>query len=103
MPEPNPRELPRATSRTQGCCCSAPGDPLEVLTREVAMASHKHTCFMLTLPNPLTLDSQQVSTGTAAIPFPFAIRKSKLVKIKCATSPDFPQNPFHSKPDVSFR
>lgn len=104
MPEPNPKELPKATSRTQGCCLSAPGDPLEVLTGEVAMDCHKHTCFVLTLPNPLKLEGQLVSTGTAAIPFPFAIRKSELVKIKCATSPDFPQN-HHiiSKPAVSFR
>lgn len=90
MPKPNPRELPRATSRTQGCCHSAPGDPLEVLIGEVAMASHKYTCFVQMLPNAFKLDWKSISTGAAAIQFPFATRKPKLAKTKCATSPDFP-------------
>lgn len=71
MPKPDPRELPRATSRTRGCCRSAPGDPLEVLIREVAMASHKYTCLRLMLPNAFKLDWKSVSTGAAAIQFPF--------------------------------
>lgn len=56
------------------------------------MASHKYTCFMLMLPSAFKLNWKSVSTGAAAIQFPFATRKSKLVKRKCATSPDFPQD-----------
>jgi len=67
-----------------------PGDLLEVLLREVAMTSRKYTCFMLMLPNVSKPDWELISTGAAAMQFLFATRKSKLVKRKCETSPDFP-------------